>query len=118
MMAANKMMSSNVNLRYVSRPPVFYWRQLPPELSELINSFIQNEETIIFEIKYDIDYPFTKPVYKLIYYKGVFENLVKELIDIYNKRGWEACIHVDKDIILFATLFNETITNESLSLLL
>lgn len=117
-MAANKELSSNINFKYISNIPVFYWPQLPPELSELIHKFIEKKETMIFQINYSQKYPFVQPEYKIIYYKGVYKQLIEKLITIYNKREWSTAMLAEKDILLFATLFNETIANECLSSLL
>jgi len=101
----------------------YYFEQLPPEINNKINDYLDDKLKLSFVINIPTDYPFNPPTWILSDISTTISNY-KLLISYYsskviyhneiNLKNWSPVILIDKDILLFMTKilkFDEVIAN-------
>lgn len=107
----------NLTIKYKKKTDVFYFPNLPPEMSQHINKYSDSELILQIQIKINSEYPFKPPEFKIIGMKNKLKygfdkqiyNFIKFKINLYNntlKENWNAAITIDKNILDFFTKIN------------
>ena len=108
----------NLTILYCENQPIFYFPNLPIEISEYINTFINRKIHVQIQIKFKNDYPFKPPVFKIVGFKNTVNYSINKEIYIYLKyktklynekldKTWTPALLIEKTILdLFTTINN------------
>lgn len=101
----------------------YYFEQLPPEINNKINDYLDDKLKLSFVLNLPTDYPFNPPTWILSDISTTISNY-KLLISYYSSKviyhnetllkNWSPAILIDKDILLFMTKilnFDDVIAN-------
>lgn len=100
-----------LHINYEYKYDGFFFDNLPPEINDIIDSFLKEKLKLEFQIKFPFDYPFNNNLWFLTNLESNSHN--KNLINYYvfivnnhnimNKKQWNAAINIDKDILFFVS---------------
>ena len=107
----------NLTIKHEIEQDVFYFPNLPNEMSEHINKFAKSEIILQIQIRLKSDYPFKPPEFVLVGMKNKLKygfdkqiyHFIKYKINLHNKNlkeKWCATITIDKNILDFFTKIN------------
>ena len=105
-------LKATVIIHYTKQGNFYEFPQFPTELNERIYSFNFTSVSVIIDINYPHNYPFSYPEVILkniktnltIAHKHDLSNIIKTLIKDHNKYcGWECTVIAEKDIIYFSS---------------
>jgi hypothetical protein len=93
----------------------FHFNNIPVEINDIISSYNSTTLILNFEILYDEEYPFSRPVWRFIQTGGSFTpktnlqeyyeymaNMHNNIYEIY----WSPAIHPEKDVLSFIQKIN------------
>ena len=111
-----------ISIEYIYKYEGFYFENLPPEINNMIDSYLYRPLTLRFHILYPQEYPFTAPLWfltKVISNKEDNKNMivyysdkVKNHNNLYSSH-WHPAMDIHSDILLFISTiidFDKTIT--------
>lgn len=108
----------NVTLIYSENQPIFYFPALPTEISEYIDKFLKSYKIHVqIHIKFNDDYPFSSPEFKIVGFKNTLKVGIDKEIYIYLKyktklynekisKTWTPALLIEKTILDFFTTIN------------
>ena len=100
-----------LNINYEYKYNGFFFDNLPPEINDIINSYLTERLKLEFKIKFPFDYPFNNNLWFLTNLESNRNktNLIRYYVflvdnhNIMNKKQWNAAINIDKDILFFVS---------------
>jgi len=109
-------------IEYIYKYDGFYFENLPPEINNMIDSYLYRPLTLRLHILYPQEYPFTAPLWfltKVISNKEDNKNMIVYYSDKIknhnnlNSSQWQPAMDIHSDILLFISTiidFDKTIT--------
>ena len=101
-----------LHINYEYKYNSFFFDNLPPEINNIIDSFLVENLKLEFQIKFPFDYPFNNTLWFLTNLESNSynkKNLISHYVfkvnnhNIINKKHWNAAILIDKDILFFVS---------------